>query len=155
VKERVDPKLFKRGQETRLIVASGGNLRDLFALINEAADHAILRSDDNDQKIGREDVDNAINRMRAEYLGRLGISVFDEEENITYEQKSERLTSLHKGDPNAQVANPVLYSLLRSRAVQEFNGKRWYGVHPLVLDILKEQGKLSPDEDGKVAGGLD
>lgn len=155
LKERVDPKLFKRGQIMRLVVASGGNLRDLFALVNEAADHAILRADDKDQKMGRKDVDAAINRMRAEYLGRLGISLFDEEEKITYEQKAQRLTSLHAGDPNAQVANPVLYSLLRSRAVQEFNGKRWYGVHPLVVDLLKEQGKLTPDEEGKVPGGLE
>ncbi|MSR56634.1 MAG: hypothetical protein EXS05_03040 [Planctomycetaceae bacterium] len=152
VKQRVDPKLFKRGQIMRLDVASGGNLRDLFALINEAADHAILRGD---QMLGREDVDAAINRMRAEYLGRLGISQFDEEEAITYERKAERLVSLHGRDPNAQVPDAVLYSLLRSRAVQEFNGKRWYGIHPLVVDILKEQGKLTPDEEGKVPGGLE
>jgi hypothetical protein len=155
VKERVDPKLFKRGQVMRLIVASGGNLRDLFALINEAADHAILRANDKDQKLGGEDVDAAINRLRAEYLGRLGISQFDEEEKITYEQKAERLTRLHSREPSAQVADPVLYSLLRSRAVQEFNGKRWYGIHPLVVDILKEQGKLTPDAEGKVSGGLE
>jgi hypothetical protein len=155
IKERVDPDLFKRGQMVRLIVASGGNLRDLFALINEATDHAILREDDKDQKLGREDVATAINRMRAEYLGRLGISQFDEEEKITYEQKAERLVKLHSRDPTAQVADPVLYSLLRSRAVQEFNGKRWYGIHPLVVDILKEQGKLTPDVEGKVHGGLE
>lgn len=155
VQERVDPKLFTRGQVMRLVVASGGNLRDLFALMNEAADHAILRDDDGDRKIAREDVDAAINRMRAEYLGRLGISQFDEEEKITYKQKADLLVKLHERDPNAQVPNPVLYSLLRSRAVQEFNGKRWYGVHPLVVDILREQGKLTPDEKGKVPGGLE
>jgi len=155
VKQRVNPTLFKRGQVMRLIVASGGNLRDLFALINEAADHAILRDDEKDQKLGGEDVDAAINRMRAEYLGRLGISQFDEEEKINYEQKAARLAQLHRRDPSAQVADPVLYSLLRSRAVQEFNGKRWYGIHPLVVDILKEQGKLTPDAEGKVSGGLE
>jgi len=152
VSERVDPKVFKRGQVMRLIVASGGNLRDLFALINEAADRAILRGD---TKLGREDVDAAINRMRAEYLGRLGTSQFDEEEQITYELKAERLISLHQQDPNAQVTNPVLNSLLRSRAVQEFNGKRWYGVHPLVVDILREQGKIQPAQNGTVPGGLE
>jgi hypothetical protein len=99
--------------------------------------------------------DAAINRMRAEYLGRLGTSQFDEEEQITYELKAERLISLHKQDPNAQVTNPVLNSLLRSRAVQEFNGKRWYGVHPLVVDILREQGKIQPAQNGTVPGGLE
>lgn len=155
VKSRVDPKLFKRGQVMRLIVASGGNLRDLFALINEAADHAILRRDEKDQRIGGDDVEAAIDKMRANYLGRLGISQFDEEEKITYEHKAQCLANLHRRDPNAQVASPVLYSLLRSRAVQQFNGKRWYGIHPLVVDIIREQGKLTPDEKGKVPGGLE
>lgn len=155
LKQRVDPKLLKGGQVTRLIVASGGNLRELFALVKEAADHAILRNDEKDQQIGREDIDRAINKMRAEYVGRLGQSQFDEEEHIAYEHKAERLKKLYDAVPTAQVADPVLYSLLRSRAVQEFNGKRWYGVHPLVVDILREQGVLTPNEDGEVPGGLE
>jgi len=34
--------------------------------------------------------------------------------------------------------------------VLQFNGEGWYGVHPLVVDILKEQGEayVKPDEPG-------
>lgn len=154
VRERIDLGLLQGGQLTRLIVASGGNLRELFAMLKEAADHGILRGDMEDRAIGPDDVDRAINKMRAEYVGRLGRSQFDQEEHIDYDEKAERLCRLYAGEPKAQVADPILYSLLRSRTVQEFNGKRWYGVHPLVVDILREQGVLTPDADGKVAGGL-
>ena len=50
--------------------------------------------------------------------------------------------------------DPILHSLLNSRAVQEFNGERWFGVHPLVVDILIEQEMLkSPPGGGAVPGG--
>lgn len=41
---RVLPSLFAEGQMTRLIVASGGNLRDLFALVVDAGEGASLRN---------------------------------------------------------------------------------------------------------------
>ncbi len=154
VRERIDLGLLQEGQLMRLMVASGGNLRELFAMLKEAADHAILRGNTTERTIGPSDVDRAINKMRAEYVGRLGRSQFDEDEQIGYDEKAERLRRLYAGEPKAQVADPILYSLLRSRTVQEFNGKRWYGVHPLVVDILREQGVLTPDADGRMAGGL-
>jgi len=46
-----------------------------------------------------------------------------------------------------------IYFLLRSRAVLEFNGKGWFGVHPLVVDILADQGRIERDATGKVPGG--
>lgn len=149
---RVIPELFGAGQMTTLIVACGGNLRDLFQMTAQAADNAILGGR---SKIGSADAEAAINNLRTEYERRLGESPYDEEKvnKITYEMKAERLKSIYAGDPVAKVPAPVLYSLLRARAVQEFNGTRWFGVHPLVVDILQAQGKLPVSEEGKVAGG--
>ena len=50
--------------------------------------------------------------------------------------------------------DPVLYALLRSRAVQEFNGERWFGIHPLVVDILAKQNKIPPAA-GRIPGGTE
>lgn len=149
---RVVPELFEGKQMTELIVASGGNLRDLFQMTAQAADNAILRGSD---KISKADTDAAINNLRTEYERRLGESPYDEEKvnKISYEMKAERLKSIYEADPVAKVPAPVLYSLLRARAVQEFNGQRWFGVHPLVVDILRMQGKLVPDAEGKIPGG--
>jgi hypothetical protein len=138
--------LFEDDQMRRLIVASGGNLRDLFALVTQAADNALLQEPPG-QKIGPADATSAINSLRLEYTRRLGHSPHDRE-RILYEEKAKRLVAIHRSDPDAVIPDAVLYALLRSRAVQEFNGKGWFGVHPLVVDILRSQGRLSPQEEG-------
>jgi len=146
---RVAPHLFEDGQMMRLIVASGGNLRDLFSMVSKAADNAILRGSSNG-KINHADADFAINEMRTDYVRRLGDSPFDKEQ-IAYEQKAQRLLRIYHADPKASVPDSVLFSLLRSRAAQEFNGQAWLGVHPLVVDILKAQDLLA----ASAAGGAD
>jgi hypothetical protein len=132
----------------RLIVASGGNLRDLFKLVNDAASTSELRGA---ITINADDAHRAIVNLRSEYKRCLGESPFDSEK-VTYQEKSDLLLRIYNGDQSAQIANEVTYSLLRSRAVQEFNGERWFGVHPLVVDILAKQG-LIPAKGG-IPGGV-
>ena len=141
---RVSPALFAEGQMTRLIVASGGNLRDLFALVLDAGYGARLG---NRTVIGPEEATLAINKMRREYRMKLGQSPYDVNQ-ISYSQKSARLLAVYRGEPDCDIPDPILYSLLRGRAVQEFNGDGWYGVHPLVVDILKDQQHLKPQDPG-------
>jgi|ERR1039458_249925 hypothetical protein len=143
---RVSPSLFAEDQMTRLIVASGGNLRDLFELVLDAGEGARLRNP-LARVIGPDDARAAIAKMRWEYLRRLGQSPYDLNP-ITYPQKLERLLAVYNGASANDVPDPVLYSLLRSRAVEEFNGNGWYGVHPLVVDILKDQQHLKPQDPG-------
>lgn len=150
---RVSPQLFGRGQMNRLIVASGGNLRDLFTMVNQAARLARLHPAPKN-RIDKADVDRVVNELRTEYTRRLGVGPFDAEK-LTYEEKAERLIAVYHRKPGYDVPAPVLYSLLNARAVQEFNGERWFGVHPLVVDILKAQGRLKAPDGGKVAGGTE
>jgi hypothetical protein len=155
---RVNPACFAPGQMELLIVASGGNLRDLFSLASAAADYAILRSET--RQIQAEDAEKAITELRTDYERRLGQSLFDVEmvagrvsEPIAYDKKAERLMRIYRRAPDANIPDPVLYSLLRARAVQEGNGQRRFGVHPLVVDILARQGKLPQPKKGPVPGG--
>jgi hypothetical protein len=141
--------LFEPEQMTRLIIASGGNLRDLFTLVNYAADTATLRSSD---KIGAGDATAAIVNLRSDYQGRLGQSPYDPE-TVKYEDKADRLLKIYNSDKVADIPDAVLYSLLNARAVQEFNGQRWFGVHPLVVDILAKQNRLVRTESGELLGG--
>jgi hypothetical protein len=141
---RMDLSLFESDVLERLMVASGGNLRDLFGLINFAADGATLRgaSQMNDQ-----DADAAIVNLRSDYERRLGQSPFDADV-ITYDDKVKMLKRIYDGEKEAQITNPVLYSLLNARSIQEFNGQRWFGVHPLVVDILVGQKHLAAGAAG-------
>ena len=141
---RIDPKLFGQGQMNRLIIASGGNLRDLFTLASESAENALIR---NSKKIAKIDVTRAINNLRTEYVRRLGESPFDKEK-IVYDSKAELLERIYNRAEKSNVPNPILHSLIRARVVQEFNDTNWYGVHPLVVDILKEQKVLPGDAPG-------
>jgi hypothetical protein len=150
---RVSADLFERNQMSRLIVASGGNLRDLFGMVERASKSARLRNSPNG-KIGKADVDRAVAGLRTAYERSLGIGPFDKAK-LTYLEKAERLLAVYHQQADAGVPDPVLYSLLNARAVQEFNGERWFGVHPLVVDILKRQGRLVADSNGKVPGGTE
>jgi hypothetical protein len=148
---RVSPKLFGPNQMKRLIVASGGNLRDLFGMVYQAADWALDRGAKG--RIGKEDADRAIAFLRTNYTRTLGVGPYDAAE-LTYAQKAKRLVAIYRQARDHNIPDPVLYSLLNARAVQEFNGgERWFGVHPLFVDILQRQGRLEPAEDGKVPGG--
>lgn len=145
--------LFEPGQMMRLITASGGNLRDLFTLVNLAADNSLLSSK---SKIGPTQVTDSIVSLRSEYERRLGQHQPDKAENpVTYAQQAERLLKIYNNDEAAEIADPVLTSLFRARAILEFNGERWLGVHPLVIDILRKQGKIAPNAQGVVPGGTE
>lgn len=69
--------------------------------------------------------------------------------------KADRLVAIDERRPDDDVPDPVRYSLRNARAVQEFNGERWFGVHPLVVDNFGAQGHLKAPDGGKVAGGTD
>jgi hypothetical protein len=93
------------------------------------------------------DVTVSINKMRRDYRMKLGQSPYDAEQ-IPYSKKSAILMAVYQETSESDIPDPALYSLLRGRAVQEFNGVGWYGVHPLVVDILKEQDHLKPQDPG-------
>jgi hypothetical protein len=118
---RVSPALFAPGQMTRLIVASGGNLRDLFDLVLDAGGLA-RQKNPLTAVIGPDDAKAAIGAMRREYRMKLGQSPYAQHE-MPYSDKVKRLIAVYNGDADNDVPDPVLYSLLRGRAIEEFNGK--------------------------------
>ncbi len=142
VEARVVPELFESRVVNQLVVASGGNVRDLLNLATDASDNAILAGAGT---VAPSHTRAAIDRLRRDYTRGLGSS---DKEEIPYEDKAARLLQIYEGAPKAEVPDEILHSLLRSRAVQEFNGKGWYGVHPLVVDILKTQGVLPDSASG-------
>ncbi len=156
IERRMDLALAEPEQLNRLIVASGGNLRELFGLIIEAATNAELRRGGAPQ-ITSGDVEPAIQSLRKEYRDHLGENTFDVEK-VKLDAKLAKLAAIYTGDPRAQFADPALYALLHARAVQEFNGTGWYGVHPLVVDLLSGIPELAgldaaPREDNRLLGG--
>jgi len=149
LERRMDIALFENDVLEHLLVASGGNLRDLFTMILDATDLAI---GDKLSKIGENHARNAIVTQRIEYERRLGTDRFAEEP-IDFTEKIQRLKEIYHNKPDSSRTDNILYSLLRSRAVQEFNGERWFGVHPLVVDYLVRNEHIIKPEDDKPFGG--
>jgi len=149
---RVNLDLFAEGQLERIIIASGGNIRDLFALVSDASDEAILQGK---TKIETNQVSLAIGNLKTEYERRLGQNPFDLDQ-INYGQKAERLTKIYNNDKESQIPDEVLYVLLNDHAIQEVSlgeGERCFMVHPLVLDLLHAQEKITASSEGGVPGG--
>jgi hypothetical protein len=138
---RVALTLFASGQAEAIVAGSGGNLRDLLSLVNRAADNALLR-DPHVTSIQAADVVEAMGWLRGNYLLRLGESPY-EEKPVPFAEKVARLLAIYHGAPESVVPDRTLYALLRTHAVQEFNHERWLGVHPLVVDILEDQGHFA------------
>jgi hypothetical protein len=144
---RVDEALLDERLARSLAIASGGNIRDLFDLLHRASLAAEVRGA---FQIEHDDALEAVRNLRGIYKQQLGETFFDAQNRITIKDKLDKLAALYRGEPSAQIADRVLYLLLRHRMVLQFNGEGWYGVHPLVVDILKEQGDpyVRPGEPG-------
>lgn len=151
--KRMQSDLFDPEQQNRLIVASGGNIRQLLEVTSAAARFAILRNAPG-PRIGKPDVDRAIADMKKEFEGKLGTDPSDEVP-LTWTEKADKLLQIYDQKPEARIRDAKLHSLLRAGAVQEFNGNWWFGLHPIVVDILHEQGRIPRDEQGIVPGGTE
>ena len=119
---RVAPNLFEPGTLELLAKKSGGLVRSLISLANDACLQAILKSR---AKVSVEDVKTAVQRTRADY------SRF-----LTNEQK-DRLREIHtnKAINNSLEDQNLLYNL----SVLEYRNddpEPWYDVHPIVQDLL-------------------
>lgn len=144
LESRVTPELFGVGQIDRLVVASGGNIRDLFSLIVSARNYA-LNVDEEAMRLEAADVTPAINGMRADYQRKLYGDDVEGKGGATYKAKLDLLTDFFFQRAEAE-RGPTFYSLLRARALQEFGDAR-IGVHPLIVDLLFTEGRLSKVED--------
>jgi hypothetical protein len=145
VTARANESLFADDVLERFCIASGGNLRDLFLMITYGMLSARLRYADT---ISVEDAAGAISRLRNDYKQLLGSTGQDDAE-VPLADKLDRLVAIYRRkDPAEEVPDRVLYLLLRQRCALQYHGAGWIGVHPLIVDLLIEFGKLEPNSPG-------
>ena len=142
---RIERALLDETLARSLAIASGGNLRDLFDLLGRAGIAAEARQA---ARIERPDALEAVQALRSSYRFRLGESDYGGPDSIAIQTKTEKLAAVYRGEPGAQIPDKTLYVLLRQRMVLQYNGNVWFGVHPVVVDVLKETESLKPDEPG-------
>jgi len=141
---RADSQLFVGDALELLLVASGGNLRDLFSMTLEASDRAAIREA---SAIARVDAEAAVRKSILHYRNLLGSSA-NTPDSVAWPDLQKALLYVYE-HPEDVVPDEALYALLRLRAVLHFNGTGWFGIHPQVVEILKGQlaaqaGDLAP-----------
>lgn len=109
-----------------MVLKSGGAIRDLFYMLSEAALDE-LDMDEPQAKITLEIAKAVAIRLKSEY-----------ERNITSEEQYNTLVHIYK-DPHPTNTDDNLSKLLQTLSIIEYNGERWCGVHPVLVDFLKEK----------------
>ena len=122
-----------------MIAKTGGSLRDLFQAIREAAEQADYRgyrTHNPHEMITVRDAEEALKEVQSDLTRRI-------------EGDEHRfLAEICAGKRREIEDSKTLLDMLQARAVLEYNGERWFNVHPLVTDYLEELGYIRRKEDG-------
>jgi len=134
VEKRLDLSLFEANVLDRLIAISGGSIRDLFRLIQEATLNSSIAKK---EKIGEQAQKKAADILRSDYKRRL-TERRDKEIVIKVEEYYEALEDVEKNktSPNQ---NQAFMDLLHNMHILMYNGKCWYDIHPLTKGILDDR----------------
>ncbi len=120
-----------------LIEKTGGVLRHVFEVLQTVTTITSLR----EPPIHRHHVEYGLGRLRAN----LGLEIALPQPKIDglnkveqlYEKLVEYAQRRKDGKMCPPTSDPVVQVLLQSCALVEYNGTRWLGVHPLVLEFLR------------------
>lgn len=129
VQKRADLNLFEPEALDYCIQKSGGSLRHLFEILQNAVLDIRVRNRDA-QKLDNQAVENAYKKLRSYF-----------ERTITRDHLA-ILKSVYESSDKKPTADDALKELLNCMAVIEYNGDRWCDLHPAVVDILREKGEI-------------
>lgn len=122
-----------------MIRRSGGVIRDLFLLINEAADSAM---DHDRTSMNTEDCENGFNRLRKDYDNNIADKREGDKILITADQYYATLARLIQSTEKKVDNTEAALDLRQNLSILGYNGKGWCDVHPIVKEILRERGKI-------------
>ena len=128
VQRRIAPGLIDDDALHLMIDKTGGSLRDLFRAVYAAADRAENRGRDH---VDLSDAKRALVRMKSDIT------------RMIEGAEHGFLADIMNGGENERTKiedREKLLLMLQARTLMEYNGKRWFNVHPLVADYLKELG---------------
>lgn len=128
--KRISQDLLEPQTQQKLIIYSGGVLRELIRITNECCRICLrLIRRNQDAVINDEILEEAVNNLRNDYALPLG--------KIDYEILQKTYQEFTPDDPK----QPEFLELLHGLHILEYrNRQTWYDVHPIVVDLLKDRG---------------
>ncbi|MDP8206843.1 MAG: hypothetical protein P9L92_09290 [Candidatus Electryonea clarkiae] len=130
--ERAEDELFEPGIIDYVIEKSGGVLRHVFEMLQNAVLEVRSR-DIKADKIDKPSVEMAFNKLQG-----------------TFERSIARrhvipLVELYNSEDKKALADERLKEMFNCMAVIEYNGVRWCNLHPAVVKLLREIGEIPDD----------
>jgi hypothetical protein len=138
---RVEQSVIAEEALDLLIEKSGGVLQHVFEVLRNAA---LL--DDAKPPLTKTNIKSALQAKQNEFWSEITWPIPTPEGRTTpqlYDRLQEYAKKQLRGERNLPLVDEINQILLRSCALVEYNGERWYGVHPLVIDNLKALGRIS------------
>lgn len=141
--KRINENLIEKDALDLLIEKTGGVLRHVFEVLQATAFMADL-----EPPIKKEHIKYGLKKLQGEFWGHIALPYESfaggpSSVNELYDKLTEYAIQQRKGEKCKPVPSTVNQILLKACALVEYNGDRWFGVHPLVLDNLKTMGRLS------------
>lgn len=135
LKRRIPDQLLDYQTAEQIVLQSGGVLRELIRIANECCRiclRSIRRHPDQPIIIDDQILDQAINGIRNDFAVPLG--------KIDYEILQRTYKNFMPDDPKQSEFLDLLHGLY---VLEYRNRQNWYDVHPIVVDLLREQGLVS------------
>jgi len=133
--KRISRELIEPEAVKKIVVYSGGVLRELVRITNECCRICLLfirrKPDDLEIKINAEVLQKAITKIRIDFDTSLG--------KEDYEILRQTYQEFTPNNPKQQEFLDLLHGLY---VLEYRNSKLWYDVHPVVTELLEEKGKL-------------
>lgn len=134
---RIDKECFETQQLLeRIIKDSGGCLWDLFKLIRDASDNALLRKG---ESINDDDYLRSFRMLRRDYENSIAEKRVDHQVVISVDDYYRVLDDLVKSKTKRIDNNDAALDLRQSLCILGYNGDWWCDVHPIVRTILDER----------------
>lgn len=127
VEKRAELSLIDDDALRFMIKKSGGAIRDLFEMIQDASFESMLIEKD---KIEMSEAKSAYYQLKSR-----------NERLIRNDSEVEKLVQVYR-DPQLLTTDDTMMELLLKGLILEYNGESWCGIHPAVEDFLKEKGKI-------------
>jgi len=115
---------------------SGGSLRDLFRMINLAAENAL---DYGRKRIETEDYKYSAAKLKNDYYNSIS---YNEKTGITPTEYYDLLVKCYNDKGKKPMNDRGMLDLRHSMCVLGYNSENWYDVHPAVKEILKEKNMI-------------
>ena len=145
VLERIEQSLIEDGALDLLIKKTGGVLRHAFDVLHIVATMSGVAA-----PISEKHVRYGLDKLRQTCWQQIALPADPLPEgpksvNELFDRLAEYAKKQVRGKKQLPVSDSINQVLLKCCALVEYNGKGWFGVHPLVIENLRTLGRLSDD----------